>query len=106
MLDFGALFSDNKMLMYIGLGLIIISVCAYFFMKSKAQTKESVPAFEPMQQHHHFQQQNHMAVDEQYQPASIDSAEFQQQQMQEMPLSDQPTVATCVLNESGQQVCG
>jgi hypothetical protein len=73
-----------------GLVLMVVAIVGYFWMSSKNE--------EPMQQ--------------QYQPSVsfAPTAEVMQYQPEpeqhQQAFEDQPTVATCMINDAGEQVCG
>ena len=81
---------SNPML-WAGLILMVVAIAGYFWMNSKnemsvpsqAPTVSFAPTAEVMQYHPEPEQQQH-----------------------QQSLEDQPTAATCIVNESGEQVCG
>lgn len=87
---------SNPML-WAGLVLMVVAVIGYFWMTSK---KEEVPkqhavSFAPTAQV--------MEIPENGQPQQM----YQEQQEPQMyhNLEEQPTVATCIVNDAGEQVC-
>lgn len=78
-----------------GLVLMVVAIIGYFWMSSKKEEPAQQPSvsFAPTAQ-----------------VMEIPSNSQQEQQYQEQPqqyhnLENQPTVATCIVNEAGEQVC-
>ncbi len=94
---FGFTFESLKMdlsnpMLWAGLVLMVVAVVGYFWMTTK---QETVP--------------NQQSVS--FVPAAQVIAPTDQQMCQEPPaqhyhnLEEQPTAATCIVNEAGEQVC-
>lgn len=85
---------SNPML-WAGLVLMVVAIVGYFWMSSKKEEPVQQPSvsFAPTEQV--------MEIPTNSQPES----QYQDHPQQYHNLEDQPTVVTCIVNESGEQVC-
>ena len=97
---------SNPML-WAGLVLMVVAIAGYFWMtynkEEPAPQNQSVsfaPTAQVMEIPTHGQQEQ--MYQEQQQQQYQQEQQYQQQQQQ---FEDQPTVATCIVNEAGEQVC-
>lgn len=86
---------DNKTLLWVGLGLMVVAIAVYVYMTRKPTASQQAP---PASQQLYPQFQHSSQVMEQ--PCQVHPAESFQH-----PSEQQPTQITCMVNESGEQVC-
>ena len=87
---------SNPML-WSGLVLMVVAIIGYFWMSSKKEepVQQQSVSFAPTAQV--MEIPSNSQQEQQYQE--------QQEQQQYHNLENQPTVATCIVNEAGEQVC-
>ena len=89
---------SNPMI-WVGLILMVVAIIGYFWMSSKKEEtihqQQSAVSFAPTAQ------VSEIPLNSQQQEAQ----HYQEQPPQYHNLEDQPTVATCIVNEAGEQVC-
>ena len=97
MFDFSTMniLGDNKTLLWVGLGLMVVAIAVYVYMTRKPTTGQPLPvSSQPQQLYQQFQQ-----------PA-MESCQVHPAESFQHPSEQQPTQITCMVNESGEQVCG
>jgi flagellar basal body-associated protein FliL len=95
--DFESLKMDfSNPMLWAGLVLMVVAIIGYFWMTSKKEESQQQP----------YSSTVSFAPTEQVMEIPSNSQEAQQQyQEPQQQFEDQPTVATCIVNESGEQVC-
>ena len=85
---------SNPML-WAGLVLMVVAVIGYFWMTSKQEAPKHMPSvsFAPVAQVMEVEPNDQQMYQEQPEPQMSHN------------LEEQPTVATCIVNEAGEQVC-
>ena len=84
-----------------GLVLMVVAIIGYFWMTSKQEpTQQQSVSFAPTAQV--MEMPSNSQQEQQYQEQQYQE---QQEQQQYHNLENQPTVATCIVNEAGEQVC-
>lgn len=76
-------------MLWAGLVLMVVAIVGYFWMSSKTEA--------PVQQQQQSVSFAPTAEVMQYQP---------EPELHQQSFEDQPTVATCMINDAGEQVCG
>jgi hypothetical protein len=100
---------SNPML-WAGLVLMVVAIAGYFWMtynKEEPTPQNQSVSFAPTAQVMEIPS-NSQQAQQQYQEQQYQQEQYQQQQQQQeqqQQFEDQPTVATCIVNDAGEQVC-
>jgi hypothetical protein len=96
MFDFSTMniLGDNKTLLWVGLGLMVVAIAVYVYMTRKpTSSQQPLSASQPQQQYQQFQQ------------SSMEACQVHPAESFQHPGEQQPTQITCMVTDSGEQVC-